>query len=365
MSGPSSDPFDSLLNPNIRNDISSFVASYYNFSLLSIRPLYYLQTRLRVTAIGLNKAGMPVEHESLAVWVTDDVTHQNHEFVIERMPSKIAHSDRFSTFCKFPDSDDVLKSITTVIRKMKSMTSQVAESISAALEAERAESEAIPLLPLMCDMDPSPPFSYASDPSPPSPPITSIIDSITTSLAQAVAVARAASGSFSPQSLAADTISGLSPGKLNRGRCIRQFEPSSLSLFDLVLLSQVVHDYAPIYGLFDNQCYMFASVIFDSIVQIYSVPHHHPDYSSNSNATRHFSAPSQEVGAPENCNVVILPSPNGPDPAGRWSRLLIVDPTVKTAIVQIVGSRYTIQRAEYKAKIDEAEASCQARLQSG
>jgi hypothetical protein len=110
MSGPNSDVFANLLSPTTQNDISSYVTSYFQFSLLSKQTLFYLQSQLRVTAIGLNKAGSPVEHESLAVWVQDTLTFQSHKFVIERMPSKVARS-RFSAFSQFPDSDAVLESI--------------------------------------------------------------------------------------------------------------------------------------------------------------------------------------------------------------------------------------------------------------
>lgn len=209
MSGSNSDVFASLLSPTTRNDISSYVTSYFQFSLLSKQPLFYLQSRLVVTAIGLNKAGSPAQHESLAVWVQDVLTSQSHEFVIEHMPSNVARS-RFSAFSQFPDSDAVLESILKAVRNMKSLTLQLAESISTAFEVERALAESeeiqIPLLPLtgIYDSDPSPL-------TPPSPPNTlALIDSLTTTLARAVAVARATSGSVSPQSLAADTISVLS-----------------------------------------------------------------------------------------------------------------------------------------------------------
>jgi hypothetical protein len=127
---------------------------------------------------------------------------------------------------------------------MKSVTLQLAESISTAFEVERALTESeeiqVPLLPLtgIYDSDPSPL-------TPPSPPNTlALIDSLTTTLARAVAVAPL--------------------GELNPGHCICQFKPVGLSLFDLILLARVVHEHAPIYGLFDNQCYMFSSVIFDA-----------------------------------------------------------------------------------------------------
>src|SRR5271156_1520058 len=83
MLGPDSDIFHTLLSPTLHNDIASFVGSHYQFALLSTEPLFHLQSRFLVTTIGLNKAGMPAQHESLAIWVKDKITLKTHEFIIE------------------------------------------------------------------------------------------------------------------------------------------------------------------------------------------------------------------------------------------------------------------------------------------
>jgi hypothetical protein len=102
----------------------------------------------------------------------------------------------------------------------------------------------------------------------------------------------------------------------------------------------VVHDYAPIYGLFDNQCYMFARVVFDVVVQLFSLPSStlEPD-------SRPVPAPSQEVDTPKNANVVVVPSP---DQTGRWAGLLVLDPIVKSTIVSIVIERFKVERPLYE-----------------
>jgi len=362
MSGLDNDVFATFLLPTLRNDIASFVNSHYRFALISNQPSYSLQSRFVVTKIGVNKAGMPSEHESLAIWVVDMITDKTHEFVIERAPSDRSFASRFSTFIRNPDSQAVLVSIQSAISRMRTLSSDAAESIFAALNAEM---DTIPLVPLTNN-----PRDEATPLLPPtndsyellasstsslsvSPPI-SRTDTITLTLARAAAVSRAASASSSAQSLANDSISGFPPNTLVPEHCIRRFTPVELSLFELVLLAEVVHDYDPIYGLFQNQCYMFASVMFDVIVQLYS----HPSLAFSLNpdvtpaSTIPVPAPTPETGAPLNANVVDLPAAS--DQAGRWSGILIVDPIVKKTVVGIVISKFKVQFQQYINKVADS-----------
>lgn len=351
MAGPDRDAFSTLLSPTVRNDTASFVASHYQFALSSNHSAFSLQSRFLVKVIGLNKAGMPVQHESLAIWVFDKVTLKHHEFIIDRVPSDQSCASRFSAFIHFPASDTVLESIQKAIHNMRSITSQAATSLFAAI---KTETESLPLLPLTNDPHSSNSTTPFTSHSHINVPQLSLTDKVTLSLSKAVAAVRTGSQSISPQSLAYDSISGRPPNTVIVGDCIRRFEPVELSLFDVGLLAQVVHDFAPIYGLFDNQCYMFASVMFDAIVQLYSL---HPSALNqdptitNPNPTianTPVPAPTPEVGSPQNANIIFLPEP---DQAGRWSGLLILDPIVKATIVSIVVSKFRTERAVYMAAI--------------
>ena len=135
---------------------------------------------------------------------------------------------------------------------------------------------------------------------------TSFFDVFTTTLAGGMAPARSGSQSISPQILAEDMISGYSLGSLDPVNWIHWFKPNNLSLFEVVLLSQVVNQHAPIYGLFDNLCYMFASIIFDAVVQVYTIS---PESSSapSSSLPEGPPAPTIEVSAPANANILIFP----------------------------------------------------------
>jgi hypothetical protein len=354
MAGPDSEAFASHLNPTLRNDIASFVSTFYISAKSTHDPKDSLLNRFKVTSIGINKAGSFSQHESLAVWVLDEKTSIQHEFVVERGPSKHSHASRFAIFTQFPQSHTVLESIRKAISNMRGLTSQEADSLSASMMTV-TETELIPLLPMTFDSFPVPePFPPSENP----PTSSSVTDVLTSTLARGFALTRTASQTLSPQSLADDCISGRSSGTLRSGSCIRLFNPVKLSLFDVVLLGHVVHDYAPIYGLFDNMCYMFANVIFDAIVENFTLPQGSDDIDNlpPSTSSGPLPHPTIEVGAPHNANLMIVPRPTHdtsgiftPFPAdnGRWSGLLIIDPIVKQEIVKVVSTKFKSLRTTY------------------
>ena len=149
---------------------------------------------------------------------------------------------------------------------MHSISSQVVETLCTAMEMADMEPEVVTLLPLESTNDSD---CNKSSYSPQTP--LSLLDTFTLNLARGMGSACTISQSISPQSMADDSISGCPTGSLDPGGCIRRFSPNNLSLFEVVLLAQVVNNYAPIYGQFDNMCYMFASVIFDAVVQVYTI----------------------------------------------------------------------------------------------
>jgi len=340
--GPINDPFVSLYSSNGHHDISAVVCSHYQYAknLPAGKRSWALTSRFPVQEIGINKTGLHVQHESIALWSTDMDLSKELESIVDRVPSPHSYGPRFSSFSQYSinNSSTVFDSLQKAL-KMRS-TVQTAESplttinTSTALDTETT----IPLLP--SSFEPTP-----STPSTPSTPLP-LKDRVTLTLAQAMATARNASHSISPQSLAQDSIRGFPRGSLSPSNCIITFKPVGLTAFDVVLIAKIVHDYAPMYGLFDNQCYMFARVIFDAVVQLFSL--HPPALQNNHTSTSIHNtpipAPSQEVNLPANANVVVLPSP---DQAGRWAGFLIVDPIVRSTIVSIVVARYNVERPLY------------------
>ena len=336
MIGPDHDVFSTLISPTVRSSVPLFVSSHYKFAQSLDDPRTALQSRFVVTDVAINKAGKPVHHESFAVWVTDTKLDRKHYFIIERQPSALSESSRFDCFTSFPASGTVLKSIESAFRNMRSMSAHAAFALFNSTSTGDSDRELIPLIP----------FQPEFDTTESSPPSTPFVDNMTSTLAMVVATLRSGSQSVKPQSLAEDTISGCPLDALRGDETIRKFKPVELSLFDVALLAKVVHDYAPIYGLFDNQCYMFASVMFDAVVKLYTLPDsaYNSNHQAPSTPSGPVPAPSPEVGAPSNANLLLVPTP---DKSGRWSGVLIIDPIVKSTIVEVVMSRFKEEKELY------------------
>ena len=318
MPTPNSDAFTALLSPTLRNDIGSFVNSHHHFAKFDQN----LRSRFLVSLVG-------IDHEALSIWVRDTHTEKHHEFVVEHTPPpRLDNDGKFSAFSRYRDSQSVLDGIQKAIYNESTfITTQI-------------DSETIPPLPLT-DAIPKLPPTETSSTSP-----LSTIDAVTTTIARTFTAARTSSQSILPQKMAEDSISGRAPGTLKPENCICRFEPVQLSLFDLALLVLVVHECAPIYGLFENQSYTFASVIFDAIVQRHSL---HPDAyephpSPPSTNSTPVPAPIAGPSPPRNANVITLPTS-----PGRWSNLLIIDPIIKQEIVAVVISVFKDAKKSYES----------------
>lgn len=297
------DSFAYLLS-TLSCDTTFFVASYHRFAMDEADPLSFLQQRFMVNRIGHSKAGVAFEHESFVAWVRDMVEGTDYNFIIERTPSNRSPNEEFVIFAGCSESRKILATIQRIITNTRSSLQVVVDPESAPL-SESAK----PLTPL------------------------SWKDTLSTSLAQAMAAISHGSQSTSSQILAQDKISKVSP--LDPADCVQTFAPKGLSFFDLVLLADVVHDQAPIYCLFKNQCYWYARVVFDAVVQRYST-----------REGEAVSAPSPNNNPPEDANVLFLPvdQPNEAEhKAGRFLGFLINDPSVIHAVVSIVLEKFDVR----------------------
>jgi hypothetical protein len=171
-----------------------------------------------------------------------------------------------------------------------------------------------------------------------------------------VAGLRKGSQSVSPMNFAEDLVSGID--FLDEEQCIRRFYPQDLPLFDLVLLADVVHDKAPIYSLFANQCYWYANILFEAVIQRYSLssaarrpvdtdPYPTPGPSTGPSPTG-VPAPIPEIDAPENANLLILPAPGK---AGRWYGVLLTDPIVRQTVTASIISDFETRLAFYLSTV--------------
>lgn len=330
------DSFAGLLTPTLLSDILFFAASYVQFAMVSGRALYFLRERFMVIEIGINKAGAIFQHESLAVWFVDKADSTNYTFVIERTPSNRLNSSFPSGS---PDGSKILETLRDAIQNMRPMSkdSDLLPLVSLPTSSESSNSESV------------------SVPIPSYIPRMSLVDSITSSLAGAAAAATRPSQSSTPPNLAQDRVSGVS--KLDPEQCIKRFKPQGLLLFDLILLAVVLHEEAPFYTLFRNQCYFFAIVLFNAIIQIYSLA---PSPSTSLPSGFDLAdtvdpgpdpipAPTPAIGTPKDANILILPLDVHGE-AGRCMGILVNDPVVLSTVVSIVMGKF---KKRLRSQIDE------------
>ena len=349
------DIFSPFLSPSLRSDTGLLVETHFRFALECTEPLLSLQDRFTVALVGVNKAGTVASHESLSVWVHDNVDNKEHTFVIERNPSNRTHAAAFLYFSQCPESRAVLESIQGVLRNMQSLSAQATtealESLSTMMlptnSQDEDEDESIPLLPIIDDTLSELPNATPTSSTPQTEASKkSLGDVISLTLVRAAAAARVASGSSIPQTLADDTISGID--KLNPNNCIRLFKPQNLPFFNLILLADVIHHFAPIYSLFENQCFWFANLLFEYIVRYHTLPAsaYAPVAASSSSSAGPVPAPTPAVGTPNNADKIILPMRSSSHEAGRWMGILISDPAIRLTVIKLVQTRFE-RRLQY------------------
>jgi len=199
----------------------------------------------------------------------------------------------------------------------------------------------IPLLPSMNDTE-----STSLNSGSTSQTNMSLADVITTSLLWVAVAVHVASHSSSPPCFADDLILGVN--FLDPEQCIQRFKPQDLPLFDLKLLADAVHDKAPIYSLFANQCYWFVNIIFEIVVQLYTLSAASCHLAGTLNPSGPYSipspspnpAPTSEIDAPKNANLLILPTS---EEAGQWYGILISDSTIRQTVMHTITSDFKEQ----------------------
>lgn len=84
------------------------------------------------------------------------------------------------------------------------------------------------------------------------------------------------------------------------GLIVRQIAPVNLTLLELGILIDVIHNEAPSYNLIQNQCYWFTLMVFEVVLRVYD----------NTLDTQRGVAPNDYL----------------PKLSGRWAGFLIVAP---------------------------------------
>jgi hypothetical protein len=323
--------FASLLSPSLVSDIVLFVACYVQFAMDSGAALYFLRERFMVIEIGINKAGKIFEHESLAVWFVDKADSKNYTVVIERTPSNRLNTSFPSGS---PEGNKILHTIREAIQNM-GFTGE----------------DNIPLIPL------STTSSASSEPVSVSTsayvPRMTLVDQISSTLAGAAAASLPSQSSSS--NVARDQVTGASG--LDPAECIKRFKPQGLALFDLVLLALVLHEEFPFYTLFRNQCYFFANVLFQAIVQMYSLspssstslPSGLDLQDTHNPGPDPVPVPTTAKNPPKDANILILPLDFHGN-IGRCMGIMINDPIVISTVVAILMGKF---KTRLRSQIDK------------
>lgn len=284
------DSFAPLLVPDFCTDTGAFLAVYRDGITRSSDPVFSL-TRFKVKYINGNKTKTFSEHELLSVVVEDSQTKQTYNFYVERS-SSIRRG--------LPSNPSPSSTPSSASTPSPAPTPPQASTVSLA----SVGAEDYPLLPL--NPPSSLPLPTAATPR--------------HSFAQRVTLKSAGSLNSSSSSLsgiAADRILGRAMKDLEIGQVILQIEPIDLSLFELGILVDVVHNEAPAYSVLQNQCYWFMSTIAEVVLSKYG------------------NSLGEEAQAPVNYL---------PKTAGTWRSLQVAAP--KDDLLEKVGQRFSVRKEE-------------------
>ena len=242
MSEPFSESFASLLTADLCTNTDAFLTVYRDGVSKSSDSIAAL-TRFSVVSLTANKSNQFLQHELISVSVKDQQTEQLYNFFIERNPSKVKVQP--STL---PPLSLIIPSTTS--------THEV--------ESRARESSEIPLLQLSTASEsvssllhPIRPYRSKSH--------YSLRERFSLTSTQ---VLRSSTTSF--DSVAEDRILGrgmfLNDGVSREiGLVVSQVLPIGLSLFELGILVDVIHNEDPHYSLLKSQCYWFLNTILEVV----------------------------------------------------------------------------------------------------
>ena len=284
------DSFASLLAPVFCTNTDAFLAVYRYGISESSDPVAAL-TRFYIEIITRNKSSTFSEHELISVTVKDEEKRESYNFYIIRNASRSE-----TLVSRFPPSTPSLVSIfSSAVDSVKGRT-QAVQTFAQPSELE------FPLLALNTSSD-------STSLVLPTPSQYSLGENLTLASTQVIN-----SSATSFDRVAEDRILG------------RRLEvkPLKLSLYELGILVDVVHNEAPNYCLLQNQCYWFMGMIFNVISLLYS----------------------QELRKdPE----TMTPAHYLPNLCGRWKNLLIVAP--KDEALRRVAIKFSERREELFSKV--------------
>jgi hypothetical protein len=237
---PTMDELDAtplIFDPNSQMTTNQFLFLYGCWALLDLgsHPLDIL-SRMKVKTIGHHKSLAAPEHEYLVI-DTVDPSNKSFKFILDRRPAN-------TTTDSTPAVDDQISYRTRLTNKLRKLINTLTRFI---VPNESVDSSSLAFTSL------------------------SIEDKGTLALVQTsdlVSESLEKSGCETP---AIDRFLGQNHLSLSHyhGQVTAYCQPRELSLFQLVVLSNVVHDLYPTYTVLDTQCFFYAQVVYRATKKIF------------------------------------------------------------------------------------------------
>lgn len=325
-----SDPVLQLVDHSLTYDTNTYLDKLISLAIVS-SDYEAILNRFVVISVTLTKTRSSPQHEFLVLMLMDTKYNGSAPYLmfLERTKLEKRHNP-IRSFLNHPDNATVIASI---IDTLKELPSSLLSSVPSTSDSEDESSPGADSSDSPRNISPSDPLLSTSSPSPSNPNLLrNLIDSGTLVSAKAIHMSTESTGKLD-FAYAQDQFTGgnnVRDSGSVLGQIVWQIQPKALSLFQVVVLADVVHNYAPLYSLFKRQCYWFAFIICAVILK---------------------TCTCSSIGSPglhAEDDICIPPNSYLPNLAGRWMGILVRG--VEEAVLKIMIEKY---EARCDEKLDE------------
>ena len=244
------DSWNKIINPSLCTPVDEVLQSFINTASEPDHISDEVLDRLSAVYFWLNKNTEPPEHEYIIIETEDSQEKRKNPHL--KSISKLFILERITTGAPQPKS-------TTTNLKINSNHPNT-ESYQLLKSMEKGV-----LTPPSTSTPIYPPLSFLS-------PTHSLGDTLSLSTSESSQV-MIDSFDKGDKSAAIDRFVGegsiTTKRQYVKGQNARQIKPNNLKLFELVILANVVHDFAPNYSLMGKNCFWFCNMMFDAIIEIF------------------------------------------------------------------------------------------------
>jgi hypothetical protein len=239
------DPWKKIMNPALNHSVDLFLHHFSHAAESTQEPVLEW---LNVVWIWHNKSPGSPEHEYFIVETKDSRDGKTQLFIFDRTMQIASESAPRNPDHKRPDNSGYFENIQGIIHGLRRPPS-----------LSSMEEGTVPSTPTS---------SYNLH-----PPQLSLGDALSLT---SVETSNSISDSLDKgdKTRASDQVRGENSIKQPRFGCgqnARQLKPLSMGFFELILLTVVVHDYAPEYSVLDKNCYWFCNITLDAIVKLFEL----------------------------------------------------------------------------------------------